>query len=76
MSPQESFQLCESQCFLEKGSLSSPQISAILKIRGHFFNKKVIGKGSLLIRKNDHMSSLLQMSGGTEVSPPTLPLSI
>ena len=60
-----SFQLCESQCFLEKGSLSSPQMSAISKIRGHFFNEKVSEKGYLLILENDHTSYLLQMSGGT-----------
>ena len=60
-----SFQLCESQCFLEKGSLSSPQMSAILKIRGHFFNEKVSEKGYLLILENDHTSPLLQTSGGT-----------
>ena len=52
----KSFQLCESQCFLEKGSLSSPQMSAILKIRGHFFNEKVSEKGYLLILENDHTS--------------------
>ena len=60
-----SFQLCESQCFLEKGSLSSPRMSAILKIRGHFSNEKVSEKGYLLILENDHTSYLLQMSGGT-----------
>ena len=60
-------QLCESQCFLEKGSLSSPQISAILKIMGHFFNEKVSEKGYLSILGNDHTSYLLQMSGGTGI---------
>ena len=40
-------------------------MSAILKIRGNFFNEKVSEKGYLLILENDHVSYLLQMSVGT-----------
>ena len=75
------FPLGKSLCFVQKGSLlcseesvfcikgvpfMPPKVS-VLKKRGNFFSQKVSGKGSLLILENDHMSSLLQMSGGTGV---------
>ena len=65
LSLQESFQLCESQYFVEKRSLSSPQTSVILKIMGHLFYEKVIEKWSLLILENDHTSSFLYVSDRT-----------
>ena len=45
LSPQESFLSCESQCFVEKGFFSSPQMSAFWKIRVTFLEEKVSGKG-------------------------------
>ena len=41
---------------VEKEFLSSPQMSVILKIMGHFLNAKVSGKGSLLIMENNQTS--------------------
>ena len=79
MGPQSIFPLGKIQCFVEKVSLlcseqsafcikkvpfMSPKVS-VLKTRGHFFYRKVSGKGSLLILENDHMSSLLQVSSRT-----------
>ena len=45
LSPQESFQPSESQCFVERGFFLSPQMSVFLKIRVKFLEEKVSGKG-------------------------------
>ena len=52
-------QLCENQCFVEKGSYLSHQKSAFFLFflkRGLFFNEKVSEKGYLFILENDHTS--------------------